>query len=435
MTGLARRLGVAVLSGLGVGAAGAGPALAGATAREVLPNGTVVIAQESAGAPVVAMTLLVRVGSTHEGPETNGVTALLGRTLLKGTRARSALELAQAAEDAGGTLESATDQEYSELRVRGLARHWRTLLGLLHEVATAPSLLPEEIERERESLLAQLRGLEDQPFQVANRLLLRALYGDHPYGRPASGQAAAVRRLGRADLVRHFETFYTADRMILVVSGAAPAREVLAEAGRAFAAVPRGAAGPPVPAVPERAATARLAERRATQQAQLLLGVLAPPIGHPDYVPLKVTSAVLGAGMSSRLFRALRDEAGLAYAVGGFYPTRRETSRLVVHIGTAPANLAQAEAGIRRELERLREERVPADELARAKTALAGGFALDLRTNARQSFYLGFFELMGAGHAFVGRYPGLIDAVTAAEVQRVARRYFVDPAVVVVGPE
>ncbi|MBI2466262.1 MAG: insulinase family protein [Candidatus Rokubacteria bacterium] len=435
MTSLARRLGVAVLSGLGVGAAGAGPALAGGAAREVLPNGLVVLVQENPAAPVVAMTLLVRVGAAHERPETNGVTALLGRTLLKGTRARSALELAQAAEDAGGALESATDQEYSELRARGLARHWRTLLGLLHDVATTPSLRPEEIERERENLLAQLRGLEDQPFQVANRLLLRALYGDHPYGQPASGEAATVRRLTRADLVRHFEAFYTAERMVLVVSGAVPAQEVLAEAGRAFDAVPRGAAGPPLAAVPERPASARLGERRATQQAQLLLGVLAPPIGHPDYVPLKVSSAVLGAGMSSRLFRALRDEAGLAYAVGAFYPTRRETSRFVVHIGTAPANLAQAEAGIRRELARLREERVPEDELARAKTALGGGFALDLRTNARQAFYLGFFELMGAGHAFVGRYPGLIDAVTAADVQRVARRYLDAAAVVVVGPE
>lgn len=435
MTGLVRGLAIALLGGLGVEALSGAPARAGVTTREVFPNGMTVIVQENRAAPVVAMTLLVGVGSRHEPPDLNGVTALLGRTLLKGTRARSALELAQAAEDAGGGLESGTDQEYSELRVRGLARHWRTLLELVHETATAPSLLPEEIERERETLLAQIRGLDDQPFQVANRLLSRALYGDHPFGQPASGEGATVRRLTRADLVRHFETFYTPERMVLAVSGAVPAREVLAEAGRTFGARPRGAAAAPLAPAAERPGAPRLGERRPAQQAQLLVGVLAPPIGHPDHVPLKVMSAVLGSGMSSRLFRALRDEAGLAYAVAAFYPTRREASRLVVHIGTTPANLPQAEAGIHRELDRLRDEPVPHNELARAKAALAGGFALDLRTNVRWSFYLGFFELMGVGHELVERYPELVEAVTATDVQRVARRYLVDRSIVVVGPQ
>jgi len=150
-------------------------------------------------------------------------------------------------------------------------------------------------------------------------------------------------------------------------------------------------------------------------------------------VALKVMSAVLGSGMSSRLFRALREEAGLAYAVGAFYPTRWETGRIVVHVGTAPSNLGAVEAGIRREVERLRTERVPDDELVRTKAFLAGAFALDLRTNARRSFYLGFFELAGVGHGYLVRYPDLTGSVTGADVQRVARRYLVEPSVVIVG--
>lgn len=406
----------------------------GEAARESLANGLTVVVRENPAAPVVALTLFIGVGSRDETAETNGVSALLGRVLLKGTRTRSALALAQAADDAGGTLESGTDQEYSELRARGLARHWPALIELLHDVATAPAFAADEIERERETLLAQIRSLEDQPFQVANRLLSRAIYGAHPYGLPTSGEPESVARLSRDALVRHFETFLAPERMVLAVSGQVSTREVVREVARVFGSLePRGGERP-APPPPPGAVTPRVTESRPTQQTQLLVGFLAPPIGHPDYAALKVANAILGAGMSGRLFRTLRDEEGLAYAVGSFYPTRRGTSRVVIYIGTAPGNLSQAERGIERELARLRDEPVPADELARGKAFLAGSFELDLRTNARQSFYLGFFELMGVGHAYVAGYGERLLAVTETDVQRVARRYLAEPTVAIVGP-
>lgn len=407
---------------------------AGLVVAERLPNGLTVVVRENPAAPVVASTLFVGVGSRHETAPTNGVTALLGRVLLKGTRQRSALALAQAAEDAGGFLESGTDQEYSELRVSGLARYWPTLLELLHDVATAPAFAAEEIDRERGTLLAQIRGLEDQPFQVASRLLSRALYGAHPYGYPTSGELTTVGGLTREDLIAYFQAFFGPERMLLAVSGEVSAADVLGAVVHVFGdLVPRQAVPEPAPP-PARRATPRVVETRPTHQSQLLVGFLAPPIGHPDHAALKVANAVLGAGMSGRLFRTLRDEAGLAYSVGSFYPTRRETSRLVIYIGTAPANLTDAETGIGRELARLRDEPVPDEELARVKAYLAGSFDLDLRTNARQSFYLGFFELMGVGHAYVGRYRETLEAVSAADVQRVAARYLVEPTLAVVGP-
>jgi predicted Zn-dependent peptidase len=412
-----------------------GPGTAvGPVVRERLPNGLAVVVREDPGAPVVALTLLVGVGARHESARTNGVTTLVGRVLLKGTRARSALELAQIAEDAGGALESATDQEYAELRARGLARHWPTLLALLHEVATAPRFAPDEVERERGLLLAQIRGLEDQPFQVANRLLSRALYGEHPFGLPTAGTLATVGRLDGADLVRHFERFFTPDRMVLAVSGQVETGEVLRQAGRLFGSMDGRATGIPLVPPPTRPAEARLAEVRPTQQTHVLVGFFAPPIAAADYAPLKVLNAVLGSGMSSRLFRVLRDEHGLAYAVGSFYPTRREGSRLVIHVGTAPGNATRAERGILQEVDRLREAMVPADELERARTFLGGVLDLDLRTNARQSFYRGFFELMGVGPDYVERYHQLIEAVTSDDVRRVARRYLSEPAAAVVGP-
>jgi zinc protease len=139
--------------------------------------------------------------------------------------------------------------------------------------------------------------------------------------------------------------------------------------------------------------------------------------------------------MSSRLFRILRDERGLAYAVGSLCPTRRHTGRVVAYIGTAPANADAAEAGLGCEIERLATERVPEEELRLARSHLEGSFVLDLRTNARQSFALAFYESMGVGYGYVAEYPARIAAVTADDVARAASRYLREPSVVVVGPD
>lgn len=406
----------------------------GPVTRLVLPNGLTVLVRENRGAPVVAVTLLSRGGSADEAPELNGATALLGRVLLKGTRARSALEVASAAEDAGGGIESGADQEYGELRTWGLARHWRRLLALLHEVVTEPRLDDGEIERERGVLLAQIRGLEDQPAQVASRILARALFGPRGYGLPTSGEEASVARIARANLLERLGATYAADRLVLAISGAVAADEVLSEAGRLFQGLPSGGPAAAAPPPPERPARPRQHETSPTQQVHVLLGYLAPPIAAPDHVALKVANGVLGGGMSSRLFRTLRDEEGLAYSVGSAYPTRRGAGRVVLHIGTAPENVAAAEAGLRREVDRLAGEPVSGDELERTKAYLSGSFVLDRRTNGRQSFYLAFYEMMGVGAEYVTHYPGLLQAVAAADVLRAARHHLVEPAVVVVGP-
>jgi len=406
----------------------------GPVTRLTLPGGLTVLVRENRGAPVVAATLLARGGSADEAPELNGVTALLGRVLLKGTRARSALEVASAAEDAGGGIESGADQEYGELRVWGLARHWRRLLALLHEVVTEPRLDEDEVERERAVLLAQIRGIDDQPAQVAGRVLLRGLFGPRGYGLPTSGEESTVVRIMRADLaVRRAET-YAADRLVLALSGAVAADEVLDEVGRLFEGLAGGGSLTPPPPIPARPVRPRQHEVSPSQQAHVLLGYLAPPVDAADHVALKVANGVLGGGMSSRLFRTLRDEEGLAYSVGSAYPTRRGAGRVVLHIGTAPENVTAAEAGLRREAERLSGEPVPEDELERTKAYLSGSFMLDRRTNARQSFYLAFYEAMGVGAEYVMRYPELLEAVGTVDVLRVARRHLVEPAVVVVGP-
>jgi len=170
------------------------------------------------------------------------------------------------------------------------------------------------------------------------------------------------------------------------------------------------------------------------QQAQILVGYVAPGLFDADYAAARVLGALLGGGMSGRLFIALRENHGLAYSVGTIVPLRTGSGALVSYLGTAPASADAAEALLINELDRTRAVDVGEEELARAKAYLLGSLAMDRRTNARQAWYLAFFEAVGAGWQFPERYARDVADVSAADVVGAARRYLVRPTVVVVRP-
>src|SRR5207244_2810195 len=267
----------------------------------------VVLVREDPAVGVVAASLLVQSGSAFETSDTAGVTNFLQRAMLRGTRRHSALALAEAAEELGGAVDASGDVDYAEVRATALARHWDALLALLAEVALEPTLPAGEIEKERALILGQLQTRADQPFPRAFDIAV-------------------------------------AERLFKRVPGTADAAT-----GPATEAAPRG----------ER----RLVEREA-RQAQVLVGFLAPPLTHPDYAAMRVLGAVLGGGMSSRLFVELRDRRGLAYSTGVLTTNRTGPSLFLPYLGTAPANADAAVAGVLAEVDRLRRDRVDARELA-----------------------------------------------------------------------
>ncbi len=418
-----------------VGIPGAAAAQPPGITRHLLPNGMTVIVRENPAAPVVTASLQVRAGSRFETPEMAGITNFLLRTMIRGTSRRSATELAEAAEEIGGSLDASGEVESAEIRGEALARHWEGLLGLIAEVALEPSFPGEEIERERRLILSQIKTRAETPFTLSLDALLRELYGSHPYAWPGLGLPSAVGRFARGELVAHYRAVFQAERVVLAVSGQVSHARVVRTSERLFAKLPRsgagevGAAAPPATPVGAR----RVLERPA-QQAQVLVGYLGPGLSDPAYPAVRVLGAVLGGGMAGRLFVELREKRGLAYALGVLIPFRTGPSFFVTHLGTAPENSAAAEAGLLAELERIGQAPVGREELARAKAYLLGNFALDRRTNARQAWYLAFFEVIGAGWDFPERYAQALDAVTAADVEAAAQRFLVRPTIVVLQP-
>jgi zinc protease len=431
-----------VLASMLLGIASVASADEAQVTRVVLSNGVRVLVRENPAAGVVAVSLLVRAGSRFETPDDAGITNFLHRVMVRGTTRRSAVEIATAAEDIGGGIDASGDVEYAEVRGTALARHWESLLGLVAEVALHPSFPAESVQTERRLILSQIRTRSDTPFQLAFDTLLDTLYGGHPYALSTIGRRASVERLSREDLLAHYRKIYRPNRLVLAVSGRVPASRVVGAAAKFFAGLPAspgaGAAPAQEPFVEPAASIAPPGGRRvldrAAQQAQILVGFVGPSVTDAEYAAVKVLGAVLGGGMAGRFFVELRDKLGLAYSLGTINPSRAGPALIVGYLGTAPASVEPAEAGMLREIERSRVEAPSADELARAKAYLLGTQAMDRRTNARQAWYLAFFELIGAGHDFPDRYIRLVNAVSAADVQAAARRYLERPTIVVLRP-
>jgi zinc protease len=429
-----RRLLPGVLGALALWWIATGVAAAEGPQRARLPSGLTVLVRESAATPVVAASLVVRMGSRWETEDNAGISHLLQQVLLKGTTSRSSLDVAETAEGLGGGISASADMDYSEIRATALARNWKKMLDLVADVALRPSLPDGEIDGERRAVLTALRNRQDQPFPLAIDTVMSRVYGDHPYGRPVLGRPAALERLDRGALLAYHQRFFRAPRMILAVSGDVSAGEVMAEVARLFADAPTDdpEVEPNLPAAAARADRTVLIKPAA--QAQVLIAFLAPPTTHADYAAVKVLSTALGGGMAGRLFTEVRDKRGLAYSTASLYPSRLGPGVFYTQLGTAPVNQARAEAAVLVELERIRQSPVSPAELARAKAYLLGQFALDRRTNARLAWYDTFFEALGVGPDFADRYVRAVEAVTAADVQRVAGTYLTAPTIVTLGP-
>ncbi len=392
------------------------------------------LVRENPTAPVVAISLMVQMGTRWETPANAGISNLVQIMAVRGTPTRTGLQIVEQADAMGGSIEATGDVDASEIAATALSRHWAAMLELVADVALHPTMPEGILDAVRDFLLRQIRNRGDKPYDVAFDTMTARLFGRHPYAWDPIGLKESLERLDRPALLAHYKRHYVPGGMVLAVSGRITTAEVLAQARRLFGEMPPGpvpVANPPAPPAPAAWREVRVVPGA---QAQILMGALAPALTNPDYAAVKVLSAVLGGGMSGRFFSELRDKQGLAYTTGTQYPARVDTSFFLAQLGTAPENTSKAEAALREQLERIRREPVPEEEMRVAKAYVLGNLAMDRRTNARQAWYLAAYEEAGVGYEFLDRYVAAVRAVTAADVQRVAQRYLAVIRTIVVQP-
>jgi zinc protease len=405
---------------------------AGAVMVRDFPNGLKWIHRPVKHNRIVAVQLFIPGGLLNEPAEEAGVTALTTAAMLKGTATRTALQLAQSMEGLGASFGVDAQPDCLSLGGQVTLDNWKGAFDLFEDILLNPAFPPAEVEKEREALLNALRTRHEQIFVVADERLRRELYGAHPYARAEEGEEGAVRALTRDDLVAWHDARFRPAGAVLVTAGPVPmsvlSRRVSQLAARWSAGRGGVPAGQPAPVL-ARSRTA--VETPEFEQSYLMIGHPAPAVSDRRYPVMKLLNALLGGGMSSPLFREVREEGTLAYEVSSFYPSRRWGGSFVVYAGMDPKNLSLAEEKVRRVLRSFVDEPPAERDLLDAKNYIRGHYLMDHQTNARLAWYLGWWELLGLGHAYDRQYPQDVAGVSAEEIHALAREILAGPSVTV----
>lgn len=393
--------------------------------REVLPNGLVLLVAERPGVPIVAVRVFLRAGATFDPKDHAGLANLTGALLTRGTAKRSGPELDAAIEFVGGSLEAGAGRDGLTASLSVLKRDLTLGLDLLSEVVLSPTFPAEELKRKAAQIQAAIKRSEEDPGTVAGRALSKLVFANHPYGMPVEGTIESVGKLSRDDVVGFYRGHVRPDTSIVAVVGDITVDEARREILKRFGGWTR----PTTPAPTVAPAAGGTASRGETitkdlTQTTILLGRQAVRQVDPDYFPLAVASYVLGGGSASRLYARVRDEGGLAYAVYCYVSPGRYGASFTVSAQTRTAETAKVTDILRDELGRMTRDPVKDDELKLAKDYLIGSFPLRLDTTAKVADFVIAIEEQGLGLDYADRYKASIAKVTAADVQRVAQKFF-----------
>lgn len=411
-----------------LGAVAPGSAAAPLAHREVLANGIRLLVAERPTIPIVVVRVSIRAGSAFDPPDAGGLANLTADLLTRGTARRTAPELDRAIEFVGGSLETDAGRDTATVSLAVLKKDLDLGLDLLAEVLLQPAFPEEELKRKVTDIQAAIRRSEENPESVAGRELARVLYPGHPYARPTSGTVESVGRLTREQVVRFHRERYRPDATAIAVVGDVTEQGIREALVRRLGGWPAPAT--PLPVIPMTPAKPPVESRKLSReltQATVYLGAPAVRQDHPDYFPLLVANYVLGGGSASRLYTRVREERGLAYAVYGSILPGRYGAGYVVSLQTRVEAVAEAAQLVKEEMARMGRQPVADRELALAKAYLIGSFPLRLDTSAKVAGLLIGIEENGLGLDYPDRFKAEVAKVTAADVQRVAKRYL-DPA-------
>ena len=405
--------------------------------RETLPNGLRVIVAERSGVPLVAVRLVLRGGSSLDPRGRSGLAHLAALAARRGTRRWSGPEIDLAVESLGAELGAGVDEDATYFGLSAPAEHLARCLDVLADVAIAPTFPPAEVQRLRRREIASLAHDLDEPALVADRAMLQAAFGDHPYGHPPEGRARELAASRRSDLGRLHGSAYVPASAFVVVVGKVGADQALAEVQRRFG---RWRARGPAPAPVGRPAPPRtsvvVVDKPDVTQTQVRIASAGFPRKNPDHFPGIVASALLGGGFTSRLMEAIRVNRGLSYGVRSRFATSAAGGIFYVSTFTKVETTAEIVQVTLDETRRFCDEGPRPDELERTRAYLCGLFPLSLETHDQLAEKLADLALYDLPDDEVSGFRDRVRAVDAAAVRGVARRYFpLDGRVVVaVGP-
>ncbi|KQO63076.1 M16 family metallopeptidase [Curtobacterium sp. Leaf261] len=390
--------------------------------RSVLSSGVRVLTESVPSAHSTSVGYWVGVGSRDERDGQFGSTHFLEHLLFKGTDERSALDIAVSFDAVGGEHNAATAKEYTCYYARVRDLDVPMAVAVIGDMVTGSVLEPDAFDIERGVILEELAMAADDPADLAGESFFAAAFPDHALGRPIGGTPDSIRAVARDDVFEHYREHYAPEGIVVTAAGSVDHDRFCALVEAVFAgaddAAPNARRVPEVAAQPVAPSLAVI--QRPTEQVSIIRGSHGLDLRDERRPALSVLNAVLGGGMSSRLFQQVREQRGLAYAVSSFAPAYLDNGAFGVYAGCAPDNVSAVLDIIDDEFHKMAETGITGDELARAKGQIEGALTLSLEDSDARMTRLGRSELG------VGEFTDLTTALD--RVDRVTRDSVLDLA-------
>lgn len=409
--------------------------------RSVLPSGVRILTEQVPGAQSVSVSFSVAVGSRDETNNHFGSTHFLEHLLFKGTKKRTAMDIAVAFDSVGGSSNASTGKEHTSYYAKVSDKALPIAVDVIADMLTSSLLDETEFENERPVILEELAMNDDDPQDVVHEAFSAAVLGDHPLGRPIGGTIETITSVSRAAVWEHYQNNYRPQDLVVAAAGSVDHQELiqLVERGLSEAGWDLGLAVKPVPRRLLNPAKILRGSKlhvihRPISQVNILVGSEGLYVDDARRYAMGILNTALGGGMSSRLFQEIREKRGLAYSVYSFNQGYSDASTFGLYAGCSPAKAQEVTELMIQELEKVAASGITQDELNLAKGNISGSLALKFETNQARMSRLASAEIVAGEFMDLNDTIARFDSVELAEVQKLAQHLMeLDRSIVAVG--
>lgn len=377
--------------------------------------------------PAVTVLVMVEAGSEYETKETNGLSHFLEHMVFKGTTKRpKAIDISRELDSIGADFNAFTTQECTGYYAKVAADRFAQALDIVSDMYVDPLFDPAEAEKEKGVIVEEIRMYQDLPQRQVQYVLADLMHGDQPAGWKIIGSESNVRSFTREQLLKYRSEHYLAESTIVIVAGAFDEATVSSQVEKAFANIPTGTTESKMPVHESQSTVQCQVLFKETDQTHIALGLRTFPVLDPRIPTMSVLATILGGSMSSRLFSKMREELGICYYIHASPTSYMDYGDLTISAGVDNSRVMEAVKGIIGECMRLKDELVSEAEMKKVKDYLSGTTLLGLETSDARAELCGYQEVLKGVIENPSDIIAKIRAVTAEQVQALAREVFVD---------
>ncbi|HET9946452.1 MAG TPA: pitrilysin family protein [Patescibacteria group bacterium] len=395
--------------------------------RTQLSNGLRVITVPMPSFESVTVLVMVGAGSRYENKKNNGISHFLEHMAFKGTKNRpSALEISGLIDGIGGEFNAGTGREFTDYYIKTQSTHLELCIDLLSDMLQNLLLDKEEIEKEKGVIIEEINMYEDTPMRKLGDVYEHLLYGDTPMGWDVTGTKEVIRSITQEDFANYMKSLYSPDNMSIVIAGGIDEGKTLELVEKYFGQMPKNPIIKAEKVVETQKKPAFALKTKQTEQVHFGIGVRTVGLHHQDRYPLDVLAAVMGGGMSSRLFHEIREKRGLAYYVRTSSYNNVDCGTLISTAGVDPARAEEAVKVMMEEYRKIKDKKISDEEVRKAKEYMKGHFVLDLEDSRSVAELYSSQEILEGTIDNPDEILKKIDAVTPTQVREVAAKYLIN---------